>query len=177
MFILLIFYRVEGKTLLDQISHRHTLTEDDVSQVVRNILEILVHMANGNIVHLDLRPTNIRFQGKDIKIVDYNSCRSVSISKEEVADVIGDSEFCAPEMLSFDSVVPETDMWAVGVITYILLSGISPFFNKDAAEDQQEDQTIDAINNVKWEFDKSAFETISSDAKEFIRKCLVKSPE
>ena len=55
MFILLIFYRVEGKTLLDQISHRHTLTEDDVSQVVRQILEILVHMAYKNIAHLDLR--------------------------------------------------------------------------------------------------------------------------
>jgi len=176
-YLILIMELVEGNTLLDQISHRHTLTEDDVSQVVRQILEILVHMADGNIAHLDLRPTNIRVQGKDVKIVDYNSCRSVFNRKEEVADVIGDSEFCAPEMLSFNSVVPETDMWAVGVITYVLLSGISPFFHKDAAEDQQEDQIIDSITNVKWEFDKSAFETISSDAKEFIMKCLVKSPK
>ena len=54
-YLILIMELVEGKTLLDHISDRHTLTEDDVSQVVRQILKILVHMADKNIVHLDLR--------------------------------------------------------------------------------------------------------------------------
>merc|ERR1711962_1390985 len=49
-------------------------------------------------------------------------------------DVIGDTEFCAPEMLTFDPVLPASDMWSVAIITYILLSGVSPFFYEDEAE-------------------------------------------
>jgi len=154
-YLILIMDLVDGKTLLDQFFRRHSATEDDVAFVISELCEILNFLHQQNIVHLDLRPTNIRFEGRDIKLLDYNSSRHLANKKAgAVVDVIGDTEFCAPEMLNFDPVLPASDMWSVAIITYILLSGVSPFFYED-----------------------EAFDEISSEAKHFIKKCLLHAPE
>jgi len=87
-----------------------------------------------------------------------------------MGDVIGDTEFCAPEMLNFDPVLPASDMWSVAIITYILLSGVSPFFYEDEAE------VLKSVQGVKYTF-CDAFDEISSEAKDFIKKCLLRAPE
>merc|ERR1719187_1284188 len=147
-YLILIIDLVDGKTLLDSFFRRHSATEDDVAFVIRQLCEILDTLHNLNIVHLDLRPTNIRFEGRDIKLLDYNSSRHLANKKAgAVVDVIGDTEFCAPEMLNFDPVLPASDMWSVAIITYILLSGVSPFFYEDEA------QVLKSVQYVKYQFD------------------------
>jgi len=171
-YLVLIMELADGKTLLDQFCHRHSLTEDDVAVVIQQLCEVLDFMHQQNIVHLDLRPTNIRFVGRDIKLLDYNSARHLANKKAgAVVDVIGDTEFCAPEMLNFDPVLPASDMWSVAVIMYIMLSGISPFFYED------ENKVLQSVQYVKYQFDPQAFAQISSEAKDFIKKCLVRAPE
>jgi len=171
-YLILIIELADGKTLLDQFSQRHSITEDDVAQVIKQLCEVLDFLHQQNIVHLDLRPTNIRFVGRDIKLLDYNSARHLANKKAgAVVDVIGDTEFCAPEMLNFDPVLPASDMWSVAVIMYIMLSGISPFFYED------ENKVLQSVQYVKYQFDPDAFAQISSEAKEFIKKCLVRAPE
>ncbi|XP_065655917.1 myosin light chain kinase, smooth muscle isoform X2 [Hydra vulgaris] len=172
-YLILIMDLCDGKTLLDFVSHKHALTEDDVAGYIRQLCEILAFMHSNNLVHLDVRPTNIRFSsGREIKLLDYNSSRMVANKKAgEVVDVIGDTEFCAPEMLRFEPVLPGSDMWSVGVIMYTLLSGISPFYYED------EEQVLISVQKVKWSFDKDAFATITSEAKDFISKCFVRIPE
>merc|ERR1712168_1162598 len=175
-YLVLIMDLVDGKTLLDQFFRRHSATEDDVAFVISELCEILNFLHQQNIVHLDLRPTNIRFEGRDIKLLDYNSSRHLANKKAgAVVDVIGDTEFCAPEMLNFDPVLPASDMWSVAIITYIMLSGISPFFYED------EDQVLQCVQKVMWKGRDNdwpdAFDEISSEAKEFIKKNLVRSPE
>jgi len=171
-YLILIMELADGKTLLDQFSHRHSITEDDVATVIQQLCEILDFLHQQNIVHLDIRPTNIRFVGRDIKLLDYNSTRHLANKKAgAVVDVIGDTEFCAPEMLNFDPVLPASDMWSVAVIMYIMLSGISPFFYED------ESKVLQSVQYVKYQFDPEAFESISSEAKDFIKKCLVRAPE
>merc|ERR1712096_67834 len=156
-YLILILDFVEGKTLLDQFKGRHS--------------ETLNFLHQQNIVHLDLRPTNIRFEGRDIKLLDYNSSRHLANKKAgAVVDVIGDTEFCAPEMLNFDPVLPASDMWSVAIITYIMLSGVSPFFYEDEA------QVLKSVQQVKFTF-CDAFDEISSGAKDFIKKCLIRAPE
>merc|ERR1711931_150030 len=146
-YLILILDFVEGKTLLDQFKGRHSATEDDVAFIIGELCETLNFLHQQNIVHLDLRPTNIRFEGRDIKLLDYNSSRHLANKKAgAVVDVIGDTEFRAPEMLNFDPVLPASDMWSVAIITYLLLSGVSPFFYED-------------------------------EAKDFIKKCLIRAPE
>merc|ERR1712121_1034 len=171
-YLILILDLVEGKTLLDQFKGRHSATEDDVAFIIGELCETLNFLHQQNIVHLDIRPTNIRFEGRDIKLLDYNSSRHLANKKAgAVVDVIGDTEFCAPEMLNFDPVLPASDMWSVAVIMYIMLSGISPFFYEDEAK------VLQSVQYVKYQFDPQAFAQISSEAKDFIKKCLVRAPE
>merc|ERR1712168_422374 len=168
-YLILILDFVEGKTLLDQFKGRHSATEDDVAFIIGQLCETLNFLHQQNIVHLDLRPTNIRFEGRDIKLLDYNSSRHLANKKAgAVVDVIGDTEFCAPEMLNFDPVLPASDMWSVAIITYILLSGVSPFF--------YEDEVLKSVQGVKYQFCE-AFDEISTEAKDFIKKCLLRAPE
>jgi len=170
-YLILIMDLVDGKTLLDQFFRRHSATEDDVAFVISELCEILNFLHQQNIVHLDLRPTNIRFEGRDIKLLDYNSSRHLANKKAgAVVDVIGDTEFCAPEMLNFDPVLPASDMWSVAIIAYILLSGVSPFFYED------ENEVLKSVQGVKYQWCE-AFDEISSEAKDFIKKCLLRAPE
>merc|ERR1711931_320188 len=156
-YLILILDFVEGKTLLDQFKGRHSATEDDVAFIISELCETLNFLHQQNIVHLDLRPTNIRFEGRDIKLLDYNSSRHLANKKAgAVVDVIGDTEFRAPEMLNFDPVLPASDMWSVAIITYLLLSGVSPFFYEDEAE------VLKSVQGVKYTFCE-AFDEISSE--------------
>lgn len=171
-YLIIIMEIADGKTLLDQFSHKHSITEDDVAGAVKQMCEVLDFLHQQNIVHLDIRPTNIRCVGREIKLLDYNSSRHLANKKAGgVVDVIGDTEFCAPEMLNFDPVLPASDMWSVAVIMYILLSGISPFFYED------ENQVLQSVQQVKYKFDADAFAKISTEAKDFIQKCLIRAPE
>lgn len=171
-YLILIMDYVDGKTLLDGLCHRNSVTEDDVAFIVKDLCEILNGLHLQNIVHLDLRPTNIRFSGRDLRLLDYNSMRILLNKKSgAVVDVLGDTEFCAPEMLNFDPVLPASDMWSVAVLMYIMLSGISPFFYED------ENEVLKSVQTVKYKFDEDAFQDISSEAKDFIKKCLIRAPE
>jgi len=172
-YLILIMDLCDGKTLVDQVCHRHSLNEDEVAIIMRQLCEVLAFLHGANILHLDLRPTNIRFStAREIKLLDYNSSRHIANKKAgEVVDVIGDTEFCAPEMLNFDPVQPGSDMWSVAIIMYILLSGISPFYYED------EDKVVASVQKVKWSFDEDAFANITAEAKDFIKKCLVRAPE
>jgi len=171
-YLIVIMELVEGKTLLDQFSSRLTITEDDVAMFIKSLIEILDFLHKQNVVHLDLRPTNIRFQGqRDFKLLDYNSARHLANKKSgAVVDIIGDTEFCAPEMLNFDPVLPASDMWSVAVLTYILLSGVSPYFHED------ESKVLQSVEKCKFEFVDS-FSSITSEAKDFIKKFFIRAPE
>eukprot|EP00111_Clytia_hemisphaerica_P006421 TCONS_00018663-protein len=171
-YLILIMELVDGKTLLDKVASMHAITEDDVATFIRQLLETLQDMHSKNLVHLDLRPTNIRFvSGRDLVILDYNSCRHLANKKAgAVVDVIGDTEFCAPEMLNFDPVSPWSDVWSIGVLAYILLTGISPFFYED------EDKVVLCVQKVKYEFCPE-FDDVSANAKDFIKKIFKRAPE
>jgi len=171
-YLILILDLVEGDTLLKGFCKRTTIKEDDVAHIIRQLCEILDHMHTNNIVHLDIRPTNIRWDGRSVKLLDYNSARHLQNKKAgAVVDIIGDTEFCGPEMLEFDKCLPSTDMWSVGVVAYILLSGISPFFH------EEEKDVIYHVQTVTYEFDEDAFTNVSTEAKDFIKSLFIRIPE
>ena len=82
----------------------------------------------------------------------------------------GTAEFLAPEVVNYDPVSGQTDMWSVGVITYILLSGYSPFLG---------DNDMETFNNITrgfYDFNVEEFENISQEAKSFICDLLLRNP-
>jgi serine/threonine protein kinase len=82
--------------------------------------------------------------------------------------LFGTPEFVAPEVVNFDDISYATDMWSVGVITYVLLSGLSPFMGETDVE------TMANVTIAKFDFDDDSFDDISEDARDFISKLLTK---
>lgn len=83
---------------------------------------------------------------------------------------LGTAEFAAPEVVLGQPVGFSTDLWSVGVLTYILLSGLSPFFG------DSDEETLRNVKRGDWNMDDPAFDFVSADAKDFIAKCFVMDP-
>ncbi|OQR73669.1 myosin light chain kinase [Tropilaelaps mercedesae] len=125
-----------------------------------------------NVLHLDLKPENIlctESKGHNIKIIDFGLAQHYDPA-EDLRILFGTPEFVAPEVISYDPVSPKSDMWSIGVITYVLLSGLSPFMG------DTDDQTFQNVISVDYEFDADAFEDISLEAIAFVERLLVREP-
>ncbi|XP_067406498.1 myosin light chain kinase 3 isoform X1 [Emydura macquarii macquarii] len=167
----LIMEYVDGGELFDRITdENYNLTELDAILFTKQICEGVRYIHQQYILHLDLKPENIlciNHTGNQIKIIDFGLARRYK-PREKLKVNFGTPEFLAPEVVNYDFVSFPTDMWSVGVITYMLLSGLSPFLGETDAE------TMNYIVNCNWDFDAEAFEQLSEEAKDFISKLLVK---
>jgi serine/threonine protein kinase len=137
---------------------------------MRQICDAVGYMHSHNIVHLDLKPENILCKSKGshlIKIIDFGLTRKLK-EGEDVRILFGTPEFVSPEVISYEPVSTTSDMWSVGVVCYVLLSGLSPFMGDNDTE------TFANISGIAYDFDDEAFDNISEEAKDFITKLLVK---
>jgi len=165
---------LSGGELFDQIAdENYKMSEAEVIHYMKQICDGLRHMHEQNIVHLDIKPENILCETKKsrgVKLIDFGL--STKLDPDAVVKVsTATAEFAAPEIAEHDTVGFYTDMWAVGVLGYILLSGLSPFAGRDDHE------TLEHVKRCDWNFDSDAFKSISDDAKDFIKKLLVKTPQ
>ncbi|XP_060793267.1 serine/threonine-protein kinase 17B [Neoarius graeffei] len=171
--ILLLEYAAGGE-IFDHCVSDELLSEGQIIRLIRQILEGISLLHQSNIVHLDLKPQNILLTGLsplgDIKIVDFGLARRLG-SMGELREIVGTPEYVAPEILNYEPITTATDLWSVGVITYMLITGESPF----AGEDKQ--QTFLNVSQINVDYSKEAFSRVSELAVHFIRKLLVKVPE
>ncbi|XP_061002290.1 myosin light chain kinase family member 4 [Dama dama] len=169
--IVLVMEYVDGGELFDRIIDDNcSLTEFDTILFIRQICEGIRHMHQMYILHLDLKPENILCVNRDtkqIKIIDFGLARRYK-PREKLKVNFGTPEFLAPEVVNYDFVSFPTDMWSVGVITYMLLSGLSPFLGDDDAE------TLNNILACRWDLEDQEFQDVSEEAREFISKLLIK---
>ncbi|XP_055507718.1 myosin light chain kinase 3 isoform X3 [Leucoraja erinacea] len=169
--IILIMEYIEGGELFDRIiDENYNLTEMDTILFVKQICEGLQYMHQMYILHLDLKPENIlcvNREANQVKIIDFGLARRYK-PREKLKINFGTPEFLAPEVVNYDFVSFPTDMWSLGVIAYMLLSGLSPFLGDD------DNETLNNILACKWDLDDAEFENVSEDAKEFISKLLIK---
>ncbi|KAL2089382.1 hypothetical protein ACEWY4_014070 [Coilia grayii] len=170
--ITLVLEYVEGGELFDRIiDDSCNLTELDTVLFIRQICEGLQYMHRMYILHLDLKPENILCVSREtnkIKIIDFGLARRYK-PREKLRINFGTPEFLAPEVINYDFVSFPTDMWSLGVITYMLLSGLSPFLGDDDSE------TLNNILACQWSFEEAEFAQTSDEAKDFITRLLVKS--
>ncbi|KAM8723575.1 myosin light chain kinase, smooth muscle [Acanthopagrus schlegelii] len=145
-------------------------TEPASVRYMQQILEGIAYMHQQNIIHLDLKPENIvcvDTTGTSIKIIDFGLASRLD-GNTPLKVMHGTPEFVAPEVISFEPVCLATDMWSIGVICYILLSGESPFQGSSDAE------TLALVTAAQWEFDEESFDEITEEAKNFISSLLSK---
>uniref|UniRef100_A0A8D1MJM4 Protein kinase domain-containing protein n=1 Tax=Sus scrofa TaxID=9823 RepID=A0A8D1MJM4_PIG len=167
----LVMEYVDGGELFDRITEeKYHLTELDVILFIKQICEGVHYLHQHYVLHLDLKPENIlcvNQTGHQIKIIDFGLARRYK-PREKLKVNFGTPEFLAPEVVNYEFVSFPTDMWSVGVITYMLLSGLSPFLGETDAE------TMNFIVNCNWDFDADTFEGLSEEAKDFVSRLLIK---
>ncbi|XP_060704800.1 myosin light chain kinase, smooth muscle-like [Hemiscyllium ocellatum] len=170
--IVMVMEYISGGELFERIvDEDFELTEPTCVVYVRQILAGLQFMHQQSIVHLDLKPENIVCVDKNgtlIKIIDFGLARKLD-SNGSTKVMFGTPEFVAPEVINYDPIGFTTDTWSIGVICYILLSGLSPF------QGDTDPETLTNVTAVSWEFDEEAFAEISENAKNFISSLLQKN--
>jgi len=139
----------------------------------------LKHMHDNHISHRDLKPENLLLSSKEhhatVKLADFGFATKV-VTDTELLQLVGTPPYFAPELsrLRDESVMEgygrPVDIWAMGVILYILLSGIHPFQIAD------EDLMLDNIQNSKWDWVGPNWSKISADAKDLVRNMIAKDP-
>ena len=169
--IIMVMEYIGGGELFEKVvADDFTLTERDCVLFMRQICEAVGYMHEKYIVHLDLKPENILCKSKDshlIKVIDFGLTKKLKPG-EDVRILFGTPEFVSPEVISYEPVSTTSDMWSVGVICYVLLSGLSPFMGDSDVE------TFANISGINYDFEDEAFDSISDEAKDFISKLLVK---
>jgi len=169
----LVLELVDGSELFDKIVDRGNYSEKDAANIVKQIVKAVKYLHQNTIVHRDLKPENLLSQGEGddeiVKVADFGFAKN--FSEEELGTSCGSPGYVAPEVLTEDTYTNAVDMWSVGVIIYILLSGYPPFY------DEAPKKIFEKITNVKYDFDDPAWENVSDSAKDLITKLLVKDPK
>ncbi|XP_078716254.1 uncharacterized protein LOC144934406 isoform X2 [Lampetra fluviatilis] len=169
--ITIVLEYVSGGELFERVSDDDfELTERECVEYMRQILDGVGFIHRQHIVHLDLKPENIMCvnrTGTRIKIIDFGLARRIEPGVP-LKVMFGTPEFVAPEVIAFEPVTFVTDMWSIGVICYILVSGISPLAGDTDVE------TMANVTSCNWDFDDDGFADISEDCKDLIGKMIEK---
>ncbi|CAK8691829.1 unnamed protein product [Clavelina lepadiformis] len=166
---LILEYLGGGELFERVLADQAQLTELDAVLFMRQISLAVQYLHKNLILHLDLKPENILCLDRSthhIKIIDFGLARKYN-PRQKLMIQWGTPEFMAPEVLNYEVVSFPSDMWSVGVICYILLSGMSPFLGDDDSE------TMQNITDCDWGFEEPPFKFVSEDAKDFISRLLV----
>ncbi|KAM3968487.1 myosin light chain kinase, smooth muscle-like [Aphomia sociella] len=167
-FILVMDY-LWGGELFDRIVEEEHIKEVDVVPYVRQICEALNYLHTHKIAHLDLKPENIIClspNSRQVKIIDFGLARVLEEGHITRA-IYGTRDYVAPEVLNFERLTLACDMWSLGVVTYMLLSGVMPF-----AGDSWPERSAN-ITRANYNYDETAFMEISDLAKDFVDHLLI----
>ncbi|XP_040858575.1 myosin light chain kinase, smooth muscle isoform X1 [Ochotona curzoniae] len=169
--IVMVLEIVSGGELFERIiDEDFELTERECIKYMKQISEGVEYIHKQGIVHLDLKPENIMCVNKTgtrIKLIDFGLARRLE-NAGDLKVLFGTPEFVAPEVINYEPISYATDMWSIGVICYILVSGLSPFMGDN------DNETLANVTSATWDFDDEAFDEISEDAKDFISSLLKK---
>ncbi|XP_017120081.1 myosin light chain kinase, smooth muscle isoform X9 [Drosophila elegans] len=172
--IVMVMEYITGGELFERVvADDFTLTEMDCILFLRQVCDGVAYMHSQSVVHLDLKPENIMCHTRtshQIKIIDFGLAQRLD-TKAPVRVLFGTPEFIPPEIISYEPIGFKSDMWSVGVICYVLLSGLSPFMGDTDVE------TFSNITRADYDYDDEAFDCVSQEAKDFISQLLVHRKE
>ncbi|KAK8509477.1 hypothetical protein V6N13_061891 [Hibiscus sabdariffa] len=161
-----------GGELFDRIIQRGHYTERKAAALTRTIVGVVEACHSLGVMHRDLKPENFLFVNKQedslLKAIDFGL--SIFFKPgERFTDVVGSPYYVAPEVLR-KRYGPEADVWSAGVILYILLSGVPPFW----AENEQ--GIFEEVLHGDLDFDSDPWPSISESAKDLVRRMLIRDP-
>lgn len=171
---ILVQEKLQGADVLTYLSSRHEYNEQHVCTIITQVLDALQYLHWRGYCHLDIQPDNIvmaSVRSVQIKLVDFGAAQRVAKVGTEVRvpkNVWLDTT--APEIVNNEPAFPQTDIWSIGVLTYILLSGTSPF------RGSTHDETKQNISFVRYRFD-NLYKEITQEATRFIMLVFKRAPK
>ncbi|CZR50626.1 probable Ca2+/calmodulin-dependent kinase-1 [Phialocephala subalpina] len=161
-----------GGELFDRICEQGKFTEKDASQTIRQVLEAVDYLHDNNVVHrgADLKPENLLYltssPNSDLVLADFGIAKMLDSKDEVLTTMAGSFGYAAPEVMLKKGHGKPVDMWSLGVITYTLLCGYSPFRSENLQD------LIDECSNARVIFHERYWKDVSDDAKDFIGHLL-----
>ncbi|KAJ2959226.1 hypothetical protein NQZ79_g5339 [Umbelopsis isabellina] len=164
-----------GGELFDRICQKGSYFERDAAHLVQVVVVAVQYLHENGVVHRDLKPENLLFrtpdEDSDLLIADFGLSRIIDTEKFHVlTTTCGTPGYMAPEIFKKTGHGKPVDMWAIGVITFFLLCGYTPF-EHDSNMDE-----MHAIMNADYSFDEQYWHGVSDNAKDFITKLLTIDP-
>uniref|UniRef100_A0A8C7TRS7 calcium/calmodulin-dependent protein kinase n=1 Tax=Oncorhynchus mykiss TaxID=8022 RepID=A0A8C7TRS7_ONCMY len=170
----LVFDLVTGGELFEDIVAREYYSEADASQCINQILESVHHMHQHDIVHRDLKPENLllasKLKGAAVKLADFGLAIEVQGDEQAWFGFAGTPGYLSPEVLRKDPYGKPVDIWACGVVLYILLVGYPPFWDEDQHKLYQQ------IKAGAYDFPSPEWDTVTPEAKNLINQMLTINP-
>ncbi|XP_014482743.1 PREDICTED: probable serine/threonine-protein kinase pXi isoform X2 [Dinoponera quadriceps] len=173
--LFLVMELVKGGDLFDAIAAATKFSEVEASVMIGHLTSALAYLHSHHIVHRDVKPENllVEMDGSHVKCLKLGDFGLAQIVREPLYTVCGTPTYVAPEILAETGYGLKIDVWAAGVILYILLCGFPPFVSPE----NEQEELFERILSGQYEFTSPYWDTISDSAKQLISNMLQAQPE
>ncbi|KAH6762653.1 phosphoenolpyruvate carboxylase kinase 1 [Perilla frutescens var. hirtella] len=155
----------DGGDLYDRLSSGCRFSERDAAAIFKQLMVAIAFCHRVGVAHRDVKPDNILFDSRGrLKLADFGSAELFGVS--EMSGVVGTPYYVAPEVLIGGNYNEKVDVWSAGVILYIMLAGVPPFYGDGPAE------TFEAVLRRNLRFPTKIFRSVSPEAKDLLRKMI-----
>ncbi|KAI3458737.1 hypothetical protein Pfo_015400 [Paulownia fortunei] len=155
----------DGGDLYDRLSSGNRFSEPDAATILKQLMVAIACCHRLGVAHRDIKPDNILFDSRGrLQLADFGSAELFGVS--EMSGVVGTPYYVAPEVLMGREYNEKVDVWSAGVILYIMLAGVPPFYGDGPAE------TFEAVLRGNLRFPPKIFRSMSPEAKDLLRKMI-----
>jgi len=172
--VYLVFDLMKGGELLDKILRQKFFSEREAQAVMDKITSAVKYLHQSGVVHRDLKPSNILYADTSgdpasLRICDFGFGKQLRAENGLLTTPCYTANFVAPEVLRKQGYDAAVDVWSMGVLLYIMLSGKTPFANGPT---DSPDEILKRINGSKFQLDSGHWASVSNDAKSLVKKML-----
>ncbi|CAI6056802.1 hypothetical protein V2G26_013977 [Clonostachys chloroleuca] len=164
-----------GGELFERICEQGKFTEKDASQTIKQVLHAVDYLHKNEVVHRDLKPENLLYVTRDpdseVVLADFGIAKTLDKKEESLQTMAGSFGYAAPEIMDRKGHGKPADMWSMGVITYTLLCGYSPFRSENLRDLLEECTTGSVVFHERY------WKDVSNDAKDFIMHLILPDPD
>ncbi|XP_057778745.1 phosphoenolpyruvate carboxylase kinase 2-like [Salvia miltiorrhiza] len=159
----------DGGDLYDRLASGCRFSERDAAAVLRQLMSAVASCHRAGVAHRDIKPDNILFDSRGrLQLADFGSAEVFGggATPPEMSGVVGTPYYVAPEVLLGGNYDEKVDVWSAGVILYMMLAGVPPFYGDGPAE------TFEAVVRERLRFPTKIFRSVSPEVKDLLRKMI-----